>query len=276
MAYINGNEVVFGAYIHGGSGNVEWNHVITRISDISLADQLDMASGRVLVKGIGVLTDITIPSAVTLIEFIDCAFETKYETQPDGDGNGGGITVEHYCNNITGHSNCTIRGVAPVIDTEYQTRLIISGFGAVEHCFSGNNRRLVVKNCERVLHCSLDSVSNTKFISDCSIISEFIGSISGCSNINNVYADAEGSDRQGIEFFDCHNIVNVQGGVKLDFNDCSHISNVTADTVTYTDCTYVDPFTCKDFVSADDNGKAIALTTDGTFVTLQSAEEVWF
>ena len=237
-------------------GNTEeigyYDTIISDVSVTSFSDQLASAKGRVLVKGITVTGEITVPEAVTLIEFSDCIY--------------GSFTIE-------GNSRCTIRGIDTTDSPNYDS-ITIFNFGAVEHCISGK-AYIYVNNCERVLHCSLSEIKNSNFISDCSIVAEMVnGSISGCHNINNVYTDAEFS-MNTIEFTNCHIILNVKGN-KLDFVNCSHISNVTAETVTYANCTYVDPFTCKEFVSIWDDGKAIAVTYDGRFVTLQSAEEVSF
>lgn len=194
-----------------GRDITEWDYEITDPSQFT-TDNLATMSGNILVKCDIEATEedmsVTIPIGVKLINFN--GHRTNYS--------------------IAGHQDCRL--ISAFIGMGVNSyEVYMSNFGSIEFC-DGNG---CFYNCNRIAHSSIWNASSCSFITD-------------------VFTSTPES--QSATFYNCSNITNVKvedvsdsSSMGVEFDSCSNISNVTkhgsADgVITYTNCKYVDAFTC--------------------------------
>lgn len=143
---------------------------------------------------------------------------------------------------------------------------IIKNFAcSVEHChLVGGSVSWIFENCKNISHCDIHDATNCQNITDCSISSSQVAqhTFTNCRNINSL--EIYGNYEQ-YTFIDCdylRNIHNYKGG------------STQEGYITYTNCTFVDPYTCEGFLAEEDVGKVQALTKDGSFATIPNGDEV--
>jgi hypothetical protein len=252
-----------------------WDLIITSemLQGTNLNTVLASASGRVFVKAVGEFqgTTINVRSAIKLIEFA-----------PSVSFGGGEPTVV----TISGTGNeddCQIIKGACAYDTDGEyAPCVIQGFkGGVEHCH-GEGWKFI--NCNNIEHCSFIAIDSCKNISHCNIgkptRSQLLTiSISNSTDIEDLYAPD--TTMGGWEFTNCMFIRDIRATYSIKFILCKYISNIAnvgfySSVASYSDCKYVDPYTCVDFLTDEDVGKVQALTNDGSFATVSSAVGVSF
>lgn len=253
--------------------NDVWDLVITaeKLEGTDLDTLLKTAKGRVFVKAVGEFqgTTINVPGTVKFIEFAPSVIF------------GGGMPTVVSIKGTGNESDCQIiKGASTSsADPSYMGQCIIEGFkGGVEHC---HGEGWVYKNCNNIEHCTFSSFENCKNISKCTsdrgaYNQYFDVAIINCTDIEDLQlAD---TTQRGYKFSNSKFIKNITfstGTVglyaSLQFENCAYISNVEIQSY-YTNCTFVDAYTCAGFLTNEDEGKAQGLTKDGSFNAVEGGK----
>lgn len=243
----------------------EWDLIITSemLEGTNLNNILASASGKVYVKAVGDALNINVPSSVKYIEF---APSVSFR---------GGMPTVVTISGTGSDDDCQIIKGACAYDTDGDyASCVIQGFkGGVEHCH-GEGWKFI--NCNNIEHCSFIAIDSCKNISHCNIGKPTYSQvpsivISNSTDIEDLYAPD--TTMGGWEFSNCKFIRDIRATHDIRFNSCKYISNIANvgdknSVASYTDCKYVDPYTCTDFVSTSDIGKVPVLTADGSYVAV--------
>ena len=222
----------------------EWDYVITALEDFT-TDKLKTMSGRVLVKGVKYAgdsegdwpygrLDIELPTAISLIKFIDCSIFAK----------------------ITGTYSTTISGFVGSLafaDAFQAFPPMLYNFGAVEFCKGG----LYLSECSNIRHCSIREANG------CTNLNDIYSKVEYGDGTHNSFVNCTVIDNVRIS---CREDEIVGGGVE--FVNCSHISNVYSVypdvPIDYYNCTFVDGDTCDGYYTEEQVGGVSLITDDGT------------
>ena len=247
MAYIDGTEVLFSAQVNINEGSdaegiSEWDYVIT-----DALENISQMSGRVLVKGINEEIDVTVPTGVKYVKFVD--------------SNIGG--------QISGHSDCIIEGLNGLLDTNNDSITALRGFGEVRYC-----KVVALFDCGTVLggeyykyHLSANYFS-LPVIRDCKFVNYLYQSYNVPQAIKNESTIARLTVRNVCiidEEIDTYSVIYGAHAV-------SGISSFYG--VSYINCTKVDGDTCDGYYTADDNGKVETVNDDGTKSLISVVEKI--
>ncbi len=195
----------------------EYDYEITEPSQFT-TENLATMSGAVLVNcdlfidGYSEPVTITIPDAIKVLNL-----------------NGHRIDVD-----LDGHSGCRLMNAHFVVGGNWEAgyEQYVSGFASVEFCRGAG----VYYNCDRIAHSDIWRASGCHFITDVQTHPyEYEDTVfSNCTNITNVRVS---------------DIYNDDVESNVEFDSCSHISNVSFvgdrdGVIKYYNCTYVDALTC--------------------------------
>ena len=231
------------------TSSTEWDHVIETYEDFfRFFSAGNSISGTVLVKGVSgftYLSSYTIPATVSHIKFLGCEFDT---------GEGGEPFI------IRGSKSTIIEGISVTnLDTDHEHVIILDFFGGVRDCHGP----LDLERCDHVYNCTILRAYTCTDISNVTLYTTpLTGSVServnagfySCSLITNVLIDEEEGAADGdtaIEFSSCTNISNV------------HLAGNVQETITYSNCRFVDGETCEGYYTAEDAGKVPSVSLDG-------------
>lgn len=227
----------------------EWDHVIETYEDFfRFFSAGNSISGTVLVKGVSgftFLSSYTIPATVSHIKFLGCEFDT---------GEGGTAFI------IRGSKSTIIEGISVTnLDTDHEYSIKLDYFGGVRDCHGP----LDLDQCDHVYNCTILRAYYCNDLSNVTLYTTpLTGSVSGrvnagfynCSLITNVLIDEEegaSGDDTAVEFSYCTNISNV------------HLAVNVQETITYSNCRFVDGETCEGYYTAEDAGKVPSVSFNG-------------
>ena len=172
---------------------------------------------------------ITLSDKVKLIDFNHCTFKIVR------------ITADANANTIIRNLNT----IPPVDMTSGEENGYLKNFGAVENC----RGILRYENCSSIENCDVKEAVSCSHIRDCAVVyseSSATAIFDDCNFINNVdvsgYVSINGSE---LHFRHCHHITNIH-----DYNEQGDSPYIS-----YSECNFVDPYTCAGYVSPDNSGK---------------------
>ena len=238
---------------------IEWDFVITpsNFTDAGTFEEqfnslLEVSYGRVLVKGLSngeKWNQITIPESIHYIKFAP-----PYNF---------GIAADVY-----GHPQCTIEGFVGMATDTRADCSTLNLFGRVTNCWTvGVYNCLKVDNSE-IQHFRYD-ISGEPHVIDNVVLKDPRGVMDrpaiACVNPDDNVAG--GAQTLG-NYCTVSNITFINGGVYYrqiyNASSVSAVRRVGEPKITYVDCDYVDGLSCMDYYTAEDDGKAILASADGT------------
>lgn len=261
-----------------------WNYIVT---DIEKLDQiLATGSGRVLIKDIEFDTSnkssynySIIGEGITHIQFENIHHKML------ATGATAGLQLT-----LVGNNHCSISGLQIALGDydsshHYSCTIMIKNFSEVYNINVGGSdyeeAQYNIENCKNIHDSTLYHIKNSSNINNVLLTGDlaFIN-ITNCSHINNINV----GDVRQLTFNNCKYINGVTpeatNYASIIFNNCSHLENIkyvpldehmSGIPLTYTNCTYVNPFTCDKYVAEEDIGKVPVITGDGSYKAISPA-----
>lgn len=223
-----------------------WDHVITKVANLN-SEYLATLSGNVLIKDIDNTTgnyprNISINSNISTLGIFNC---------DDLDGYTFTSTVGAKVKLIMDNTRTFNSGDINIVGF-YEVCGADGGYVNISNCFYVHDCRVFnISNCDFVTR-----INGYATITDCKSVSNWFdarGTVTSCKAVSNVFVDP-GTD-----------ITTVQG--RLTITNCQQVRNINKgerSSITYTNCTYVDGFSCADYYGAEDVGKVPVITADGS------------